>query len=141
MRRLAIILTFPYLVPTTIALCGEHLWAFATNADPGEGRVSGSAVPGYYIILPLALVIQILAGVPGNLIIGKTLSRRTAIFCAILLPILPLVFISTGKSIGDASLGELVALLGIVGFFGLGTCVSFYFLYHRRTKNAEQNRG
>ena len=137
MKRLAIILTFPYLVPATIALCIKHLWAFATNKEAGSWMMSGGKVSDYYILLPLALVIQILAGLPGSLIMCKTSSRQTAIVCAALLPVLPFLFIRADNGMRDGFSGFLLPLLGIIGLFGVGSCVSFYFLFHRRIKIAE----
>jgi hypothetical protein len=138
MKRITVILTFPYLVPAAIALCVEHLWAFATQRNAAKGTFFGGEVPSYYILLPLALVIQILAGIPGSLIIGKTSSRPIAVFTAILLPFLPFVLIITSSGSGATSLEALLPLLGIFGLFSIGSSVSLYYLHYRKIRIAEQ---
>lgn len=137
MKRIAVILTFPYFVPAAIALLVEHLWAVTTQRKPATGTFFGGEVPDYYILLPLALFIQILAGIPGSLIISKTSSRQTAVVCAILLPILPLVLTSTSSVVAATSLEVFLPILGFVLLFGIGSSISLYYLHYRRIRISE----
>ncbi|MES2709830.1 MAG: hypothetical protein V4726_24755 [Verrucomicrobiota bacterium] len=132
LREAFIILAFPYLAPAVVSLVIGDWWNLATNTKPSTGTVSNTEVPSYFVVVPMALIIQIVAGVPGNLFMRKSISRAGSIFCCVLMTRLPLMLI-TGPSPGP--------VFFMVGLFGSGSCVSFYFLHHRRLKNTEQDTG
>jgi hypothetical protein len=92
-----------------------------------------------FILLPLALIVQILVGIPGSLIISKASSRQTAVVSAILLPILPLVFTCTSSVVAATTLEVFLPLIGVVLLFGIGSSVSLYYLRDRRISIAEED--
>lgn len=139
MKQIAVILGFPYLAPTIALLAVVHLWPLAIEAPQSTATFFGGQVSAYYIIAPIILIIQILIGIPGSLVIKRSASRRTAIPCCAVMSGLPFAFLTTSGGPEQFTLWSLLPIIGIAGLFGLGSCVSYYFLYHQRQKKPNKS--
>ena len=142
-RRVAIVLWFPYLVPSLVALGVEQWWAHATQVPAGKGFFFGGEVPGYYILGPLAMLLQMVAGIPGSLMVRWAPSRRMAALICLGMAVVPLVWGLLGPGGGRVpwTMEMLLPLLGIVGLFGLGAGVTFYFLHPRVIQKTGEGDG
>ena len=140
---MAIVLGFPYLVPTLMALWVEQWWAQATHVPAAKGVFFGGEVHAYYILGPLAMLLQMVAGITGSLMVRWSSSRRMAALICFGMAVLPLVWVILGPGGGRVpwTMESLLPLLGIAGLFGLGGCVTFYFLHPRVPQNTEGGDG
>jgi hypothetical protein len=84
------------------------------------------------------LIIQILIGIPGNLIIKRSADSRIAILFCVLMTLFPLVLIRTDDGSTHFTLSSLFPVIGIITLFAVGSFISFYFLHHKKSKNTEQ---
>ncbi len=137
MKQIAVILILPYLAPITLLILAEYFWNIVTNTPQSTATFSGGQVPSFYVLIPIALVIQIFFGIPGSLILWRSSSRRVAILCCTLMAGLPFLLLRAGSDSSLFALSSLLPIVGITTFFGVGFCVSFYFLHHK--KKTEQN--
>jgi hypothetical protein len=139
MKRLIAILFLPFLAPLSVYLAAVNLWNIANGNPIGVFKYSGGEVENYYIVLPVALILQLIIGIPIGLLLAKADSQRIRISCVIIPSVSPIIpVIISGDGSFSFYIDGLLIVLPVMVVFAIGSLMALYCIHPKINQETEQ---